>query len=88
MDAGFYLGIGGVVTYKKSTLAGVLEKTGPDRVVLETDSPWLSPVPHRGQRNEPGYLVHIADRLASIFGLSRTEVAEITTANARAIFKI
>ncbi len=88
MDAGFYLGIGGVVTYKNNLLVEVLNKTGPGRVVLETDAPWLTPVPHRGKRNEPGYLAYIADRLASLFGLSRTEIDEITTANARAVFKI
>lgn len=88
IDAGFYLGIGGVVTFKNNSLAGVLEITGPDRVVLETDAPWLSPVPHRGKRNEPGYLVHVADRVASIFGISRENVAEVTTANARRIFNI
>lgn len=88
IDAGFYLGIGGVITYKNSTLSGVLEKTGPERVVLETDSPWLSPVPHRGKRNEPVYLMHIVDRLANVFGLTPGEVADITTANARSIFRI
>lgn len=88
IDAGFYLGIGGVVTFKNNSLAGVLEITGPDRVVLETDAPWLSPVPHRGKRNEPGYLVHVADRVASIFGISRENIGEVTTANARRIFKI
>ena len=88
IDAGFYLGIGGVVTFKNNSLAGVLEITGPDRVVLETDAPWLSPVPHRGKRNEPGYLVHVADRVASIFGISRENIAEVTTANARRIFNI
>ena len=88
IDAGFYLGIGGVVTFKNNSLAGVLEITGPDRVVLETDAPWLSPVPHRGKRNEPGYLVHVADRVASIFGISRENIGEVTTANARRIFNI
>ena len=88
IDAGFYLGIGGVVTFKNNSLAGVLEITGPDRVVLETDAPWLSPVPHRGKRNEPGYLVHVADRVASIFCISRENIAEFTTANARRIFNI
>ncbi len=88
IDAGFYLGIGGVVTFKNNSLAGVLEITGTDRVVLETDAPWLSPVPHRGKRNEPGYLVHVADRVASIFGISRENIGEVTTANARRIFKI
>ncbi len=87
-DAGFYLGIGGVVTFKNNSLTGVLEKTGPGRIVLETDAPWLSPVPYRGKRNEPGYLVHVAGKLASIFGLSVEEIAVRTTVNAQKIFNI
>jgi len=88
IDAGFFLGIGGVVTFKNSSLPGVLEKAGPHRLVLETDSPWLSPAPHRGKRNEPGYLVHVADKVAAIFSVSSEEIAEITTANARSLFRI
>ena len=88
IDAGFFLGIGGVVTFRNNTLAGVLEATGPNHVVLETDAPWLSPVPFRGKRNEPAYLIHVAGKVASILGISLQEVAEITSSNARKIFRL
>lgn len=83
---GFYLGIGGVLTYKNGGLEPVIRAIGLDRVVLETDAPYLSPVPFRGQRNEPSHLVLVAEALARITGLSLDEVAEITTRNAKALF--
>lgn len=82
----FYLGIGGVVTFKNSKLGDVLKHTGLDRVVLETDAPYLSPTPYRGKRNESAYLVNVAHHLSSLFGISAEEVAEKTTANALTIF--
>ena len=88
INMGFYLGIGGVVTYKNSTLPGVLEKVGIEHLVLETDAPYLPPVPHRGKRNEPSYIPLIAEKLALIFNLSLAEVAEITTNNSRKVFGI
>jgi TatD DNase family protein len=88
IDMGFYLGIGGVVTYKNSTLPDVLEKVGIEHLVLETDAPYLPPVPHRGKRNEPSYIPLIAEKLALIFKLSLAEVAEITTNNSRKVFGI
>lgn len=86
VDMGFYLGIGGVITYKKSGLAEVLENISAEKLVLETDSPYLSPVPYRGKRNETAYVSYVLARLAEVKNLSREEVAAITTANAQKIF--
>jgi len=86
IQAGFYLGIGGVITYKKSGLAEVLEKIDLRHLVLETDGPYLSPVPFRGKRNESSYLKFIAAKLAEVKNVSIEEVAAITTANAQKIF--
>ncbi len=88
IDAGFYLGIGGVLTYKKSGLAEVLEQIDLKYMVLETDSPYLTPVPFRGKRNESSYLKYIAEKLALIKNISVEEVNAITTANAEKIFGI
>ncbi len=87
IELGFYLGIGGVVTYKNGGLEPVLQKIGLDRVVLETDAPYLTPVPFRGKRNEPAYLKYIAEKIALITGKNISEVAEITTANAERVFR-
>ena len=84
--AGFYLGIGGVLTYKKSGLAEVLEQIDLKYMVLETDSPYLTPVPFRGKRNESSYLKYIVEKLALVKNISTEEVAAITTANAEKIF--
>ena len=84
--AGFYLGTGGVLTYKNAGLAPVLEKIPLEHLVLETDAPYLSPVPHRGKRNEPAWLAHIISRLALLKGVSKEEIAAVTTANAKKIF--
>jgi TatD DNase family protein len=86
IDAGFYLGIGGVVTYKKSGLAEALKGIALDHMVLETDSPYLTPVPYRGKRNESSYLKFIAEKLAEIKNVPVEEVEAITTANAEKIF--
>ena len=83
---GFYLGIGGVVTYKKSTLPDVLKSVPLARVVLETDSPYLAPVPKRGKRNESAYVPYVADFLAGVYGCSMEQVAAVTTCNARKLF--
>lgn len=85
---GFYLGIGGVVTYKKAGLDLVLEQIPLSDIVLETDSPYLAPVPFRGKPNESSYLVHIAQKVADIYGLDIAEVAEITTENSKKIFGV
>ncbi|MCU0438241.1 MAG: TatD family hydrolase [Raineya sp.] len=84
---GFYLGIGGVVTFKKAGLDAVLPQIDLKHLVLETDSPYLAPVPHRGGRNESSYIPIIAKSIAQIKGISIEEVAQATTQNAKNIFK-
>jgi TatD DNase family protein len=86
VDLGFYLGIGGVLTYKNSGLAAAIADIPLDRMVLETDAPYLSPVPFRGKRNESSYLRYILAKLAEVKGLSPEETAHITTQNAQKIF--
>lgn len=86
IDTGFYLGIGGVLTYKKSGLAEVLEKIDLRHLVLETDAPYLTPVPFRGKRNESSYLKYVVAKLAEVKNCSIEEVAAVTTANAEKIF--
>jgi TatD DNase family protein len=86
IDLGFCLGIGGVLTYKKSGLAETLKEVSLEHIVLETDAPYLSPVPFRGKRNEPGYLRLVAEALALAKGVEVEEVARVTTANAQKIF--
>lgn len=88
IDLGFYLGIGGVVTFKNSGLDKVMENIGLDNVVLETDAPYLAPVPFRGKRNEPAYLKYVVEKIAMIKGNSNEDVAEITTANAMNLFSL
>jgi len=83
---GFYLGIGGVLTYKNAGLVTVLENISLEHIVLETDAPYLTPVPYRGKRNESSYLTYIATKLAEVKNVPIEEVAEITTANAEKIF--
>ncbi|MEP7277593.1 MAG: TatD family hydrolase [Bacteroidota bacterium] len=85
-ELGFYLGIGGVVTYKNSGLASVLEKLPLDNIVLETDAPYLTPVPFRGKRNESAYLGYIVQKIADIKKMSVEEVAAITSFNAQQVF--
>lgn len=86
IDLGFMIGIGGVVTFKNSGLDKVLENVSLEKVLLETDSPYLAPVPFRGKRNESSYIEIIANRLAEIKNISIDEVAEITTSNAEDLF--
>lgn len=83
---GFYLGIGGVLTYKKSTLPAALSVVPLERIVLETDSPYLAPVPKRGKRNESSFIPHIAAFLSGVYGCTIDEVAAVTTRNARNLF--
>ena len=82
----FYLGIGGVLTYKKSGLDEVIKNISLEHIVLETDAPYLTPVPFRGKRNESSYIKIIAEKLAAVKSISLEEVAAITTANAEKIF--
>lgn len=83
---GFKLGIGGVVTFNNSGLADVLRRIHVEHLVLETDSPYLAPAPHRGMRNEPANIFHIANKLGAIYGLTPVEIGAITTKNALAVF--
>ena len=86
---GFALGIGGVFTFKKSHLPEVLPACVPlDRIVLETDAPYMAPVPMRGQRNEPSYIVHVIDKLAAAYGVSAEEICRQTNENVERIFGI
>jgi TatD DNase family protein len=89
IDLGFYLGIGGTITYKNSIeLNEILKQLGLENIVLETDSPYLPPVPHRGKRNESSYLHLIAEHIATLKNVSAEDVATITTANAEKLFAI
>lgn len=84
----WYIGIGGVLTYKKASIAETVRNIPLDRIILETDSPYLTPVPYRGKRNESSYIPHIASRLAELTSTTLDEVAETTTRNARKLFNI
>ena len=86
VEMGFMLGIGGVVTFKNATMAEVAKAVPLDRLLLETDAPYLSPVPHRGERNESSYIPLIAQKIADLRGISVDAVAEQTTANASQLF--
>ncbi|GAB1419356.1 TatD family hydrolase [Bacteroidales bacterium] len=88
MDMGFLLGIGGVITYKKSILPEVIKQIPTDYLLLETDSPFLPPTPHRGKRNESSFLIETARCLADIKEISMEELAQKTTQNAMNLFKI
>lgn len=86
---GFCLGIGGVLTFKKSNLPQTLPSVVPlERIVLETDAPYMAPVPHRGERNESAYVVNIIEKMAECYGVSTEEVADITTGNAGRLFPL
>lgn len=87
-DLGFYLGIGGVLTYKNAGLPEVIKHVDMKHIVLETDSPYLPPVPHRGKPNESSYLIYVAEKLAEIKEISLKEVADITTENSKILFGI
>ncbi|MEO8795880.1 MAG: TatD family hydrolase [Daejeonella sp.] len=88
IELGFYLGIGGVLTYKNSGLDKVIAEIDLENIVLETDSPYLTPVPFRGKPNESSYLTYVAQKLADIKHVSLEEVAAITTANSKKVFGI
>jgi len=87
IELGFYLGIGGVITFKNAGLDKVMEHIGLEQVILETDAPYLAPVPFRGKRNEPSYIHYVAKKLADIKGMSIEEIARITTMNAERVFR-
>ena len=86
---GFGLGIGGVLTFKKSKLPDTLTNAVPlERIVLETDAPYMAPVPHRGERNESAFIVNVIEKMAECYGITAEEVAQITTDNAKRIFRM
>lgn len=87
MDLGFYFSFGGVVTFTRD-YDEVIQFIGLDRILLETDAPYVTPVPHRGKRNEPLYVRHTAEKLAEILGKDAEEVTQTTTANARKVLRI
>jgi TatD DNase family protein len=87
IDLGFHMGIGGTITYKNSKLPAVIKNIGLQNIVLETDAPYLPPVPFRGKRNESSYIIYVANKLAEVTGLDTDDVARITTANALTLFR-
>lgn len=84
----WYIGVGGVVTFRKAGLADVVREVPLDRIVLETDAPYLTPVPHRGERNESSFIPFIAAKIAELKGITVEEVAAATTRNAKTLFGI
>ena len=86
LDTNFYLSFTGGVTFKNSTVDELIRKTPVEKILMETDSPFITPVPHRGKRNEPCFLTHIANKIAELKGMSAEALAEITTENARHLF--
>ena len=88
IDMGYYLGIGGVLTFKNCKLAEHLVGIPLERLLLETDAPYMAPVPYRGKRNESKWMWHVAERLAEVYNCSVEHVNEVTTANAKALFVI
>lgn len=88
INMGFYLGIGGVLTYPKAGLQETLKKVDLEHIVLETDAPYLTPVPFRGKRNQSSYIKIIAEKLAEVKGESIEEIAWVTTENAKKIYKM
>jgi TatD DNase family protein len=85
---GFKLGIGGIVTFKNSGLDNVVRQIDPENLILETDSPYLAPVPYRGKRNESAYICIINKKLAEIYGMSEEEIASITYTNSIQLFNL
>ena len=88
IDLGFHLGLGGVLTCKNSGLDEAIKKIDLEHIILETDSPYLAPVPYRGKRNEPSFITEVLRKLADIKGLPYQELDEITTENARNLFNL
>lgn len=88
LKMGFYIGIGGVLTFKNSKLAEKLDVVPMDRLLLETDAPYMAPVPHRGERNESRFMIHVAERLAQVYNCTLETVIMATNSNAKQLFKI
>ena len=88
VEMGFLIGIGGVITFRNSRLGDAAIEAGINSIVLETDAPYLAPVPHRGKRNESSFLTLVVDKLSELLAITPAEVADRTTANAKRLFKI
>lgn len=88
LKMGFYIGIGGVLTFKNSKLAEKLDVVPMDRLLLETDAPYMAPVPHRGERNESRFMIHVVERLAQVYNCTLETVIMATNSNAKQLFKI
>lgn len=88
LDLGLHLGLGGVLTYRNGLIDSFIHRYPKDRMLLETDAPFLAPVPYRGQRNEPSYVSSVAERLSVLWSATLAETASITTANARRLFRL
>ena len=88
ISLGFLLGIGGVVTFKNGGIDKFLDQIDLKHIVLETDSPYLAPVPYRGKRNESSYIIHVLEKLSEIYGISKEKIADYTTKNAEKLFKL
>ena len=88
LDMGFYIGIGGVLTFKNSKLAEKLENVPLERILLETDAPYMAPVPHRGERNESRFMIHVTERLAQVYNCTIEDIISATTVNAKQLFCI
>ncbi len=88
LSYGFHLGLGGVITYKNCAVKDFLADIPIERIVLETDDPYLPPVPYRGKRNEPAYIVKTAEKVAEIYGMTTEDICKITTENAIKLFKL
>lgn len=88
IDLGFYISVNGILTFKNATMAAVGQAVRLDRILLETDCPYLAPQPHRGQRNEPAYVALVAEALATIRGITVDEVARVTDENAARLFRL
>lgn len=88
LSYGFHLGLGGVITYKNCGVKEFLPDIPMDRIVFETDDPYLPPVPYRGKRNEPAYIVKTAEKVAEIYGVTTEDICKITTNNAKSLFRL
>ena len=88
IELGFFLGIGGVITFKNSGLDKVMKDVSLEHVILETDSPYLAPVPYRGKRNECGYLKYVVEKFAEVKGVSREVIEQTTTKNTQKLFDL
>jgi TatD DNase family protein len=88
IDLDFYIGLGGVITFKNAKMDDVVKNIPLDRIVLETDAPYLTPHPHRGKRNEPSYIPLVAEKIASVKGISIEDVGAITSKNALSIYQM